>query len=86
MHFENTAQENAAAYFARAVSYECKMIMTKTTGDNVIKLFFFVNETARFKNVNNCLNTNIYSYFEKSCGKSYNQYLNDVHLFNTRVK
>jgi hypothetical protein len=34
--------------------------------------------TARFKNVNNCLNTNNYSYLETSGGQSYNLYLNDV--------
>jgi len=37
------------------------------------------------KNVNNCLNTNIYSYLETSDGKSYNLYLNFVHFFNTSV-
>ncbi len=31
------------------------------------------NGTARFKNVNNCLNTNIYSYLKTSGGQSYNQ-------------
>jgi hypothetical protein len=36
-----------------------------------------------FKNVNNCLNANIYSYLETSGGKSYNPYLNFVHFFNT---
>ncbi len=35
-----------------------------------------------FKNVNNCLNTNIYSYLETSGGQSYNPYLNVVHFFN----
>ncbi len=37
------------------------------------------------KNLNNCLNTNIYSYLETSGGQSYNVYLNFVHFFNTRV-
>jgi len=37
------------------------------------------------RNVNNCLNTNIYSYVETSCGQSSNLYINVVHLFNTSV-
>jgi len=32
-------------------------------------------------NVNNCLNTNIYSYLETSGGQSSNPYLNVVHIF-----
>jgi hypothetical protein len=32
--------------------------------------------TTPFKNVNNCLNTNIYLYLETSGGKSCNLYLN----------
>jgi hypothetical protein len=32
------------------------------------------------KNVNNCLNTNIYSYLEGSGGQSSNLYLNVVHF------
>jgi hypothetical protein len=31
------------------------------------------------------LNLNIYSYLETSGGKSYNLYLNLVHVFNTSV-
>jgi hypothetical protein len=41
--------------------------------------------TASFKNVNNCLNTNIYSYLETSGGQSSNLNLNVVHFFNTFV-
>jgi len=37
------------------------------------------------KNVNNCLNTNIYSYSETSGGQSCNLYLSIVHFFNTSV-
>jgi hypothetical protein len=33
-------------------------------------------EQRALKNVNNCLNTNIYSYLETSGGKSYNLFLN----------
>jgi hypothetical protein len=43
------------------------------------------NGTAPFKNVNNYLNTNIYSYLETSGGQSSNVYLNLVHSFNTTV-
>jgi hypothetical protein len=42
-------------------------------------------EQHALKNVNNCLNTNIYSYLETSGGQSSNLYLNVVHLFNTSV-
>jgi hypothetical protein len=37
------------------------------------------------KNVNNCLNSNIYSNLETSVGQSYNLYLNVVHFFNTII-
>jgi hypothetical protein len=43
------------------------------------------NGTARSKNVNKCLNTNIDTYLETSGGQSYNLYLNVVHFFNTSV-
>jgi hypothetical protein len=42
-------------------------------------------EQHALKNVNNCLNTNIYSYLETSGGQSSNPYLNVVHFFNTRA-
>jgi len=37
-----------------------------------------------FKNVNNYLNTNIYSYLETSGGQSTNLFINVAHFFNTR--
>jgi len=37
------------------------------------------------KSVNNCLNTNIYSYLETSGGQSSNLYLNVDRFFNTGV-
>ncbi len=43
------------------------------------------NRTARFKNLNTYLNTNIYSYLETTGGQSCNLYLNVVHYFNTSV-
>jgi len=44
-----------------------------------------VNGTAHLKNVNNYLNTNIYSYLETQGGQSSNLYSNVVHFFNTSV-
>jgi hypothetical protein len=41
-------------------------------------------EQQTLKNVNNYLNTNIYSYLETTGGQSSNQYLN-VNFFNTSV-
>jgi len=40
-------------------------------------------EQRTLKNVNNNLNTNIYSYLETSGGQSSNTYLNVVHFFIT---
>jgi hypothetical protein len=42
-------------------------------------------ERRVLKNVNNCLNTNIYSYLDTSDGQSFNLYLNVVHFFNAKV-
>jgi hypothetical protein len=42
-------------------------------------------ENHTLKSVNNCLDTNIYSSLETSCGQSINLYLNFVHFFNTSV-
>jgi hypothetical protein len=41
--------------------------------------------TAHFKNVNNCLNINIYSYSQTSGGQCSILYLNVVHFFSTQV-
>ncbi len=43
----------------------------------------FLLEQHALKNVNNFLNTNIYSYLETSGGQSSKQYLNVVHFFNS---
>jgi len=43
------------------------------------------NGTACFKNVNNNLNSNIYSYLETSGGQSSYLYLNVAHFFNISV-
>jgi len=42
-------------------------------------------EEHTLKNVNKCLNTNIYSYLETSGVQSSHPYLNVIHFFNTRV-
>jgi hypothetical protein len=42
-------------------------------------------EQHSLKNVNNNLNTNIYSYFETSGGQCSDLYLNVVHFFNASV-
>ncbi len=42
-------------------------------------------EECPFKNVNNYLNINTYSYLETSGGQSSNLYLNLVHFLNTSV-
>ncbi len=42
-------------------------------------------EQHALKNVNNYLNTNIYSYLETSSGQSSNLYLNVVQFFNNSV-
>jgi hypothetical protein len=42
-------------------------------------------EQHTLKNVNNCMNINIYSYLETSGGQSSYPYLNDVHFLNTKA-
>ncbi len=42
-------------------------------------------EQRTLQNVNNCLNTNIYSYLETSGVQSYHLSLNVIHFFNTSV-
>ena len=54
--------------------------MTNTLAYNKSELM----EQHTLRSVNNCLNTNIYSYLEPSGGQSSNLYLNVVH-FSTPV-
>jgi hypothetical protein len=42
-------------------------------------------EQHALKNVNNCLNTNIYFFLETYGGQNSNLYLNVVHFFKTSV-
>ncbi len=46
---------------------------------------FHTMEQYTLKIVNNCFNSNIYSYLETHGGQSSNLYLNVVHFFNTSV-
>jgi hypothetical protein len=50
-----------------------------------IDVFSIANGTVHFKNINNSLKTNTYSYLETSGGQSSNLYLNVVHFFSTSV-
>ncbi len=51
---------------------------------NLSILYYNVTmEQHALKNVNYCMNTNIYSYFETSGGQSSNPYFNVVHFLNT---
>jgi hypothetical protein len=42
-------------------------------------------EQRTLKNVNNYINTNIYSYLDTSGGQSSNLYLNVVHFFKASI-
>jgi hypothetical protein len=45
------------------------------------KVAYPINGTARFKNVSNCLDTNVFSYLETSGGQGSNLYLTADHFF-----
>jgi hypothetical protein len=60
----------------------CDVIVRVRPVACTIKIY---NGTERFKNVNNCSNTNIYSYLEISGGQGSNLYLNVVRFFNASV-
>ncbi len=49
------------------------------------KVVLDIMEQRTLSNVNNYLNTNMYSYLETSGGQSSNLYLIAVHFFNTGV-
>ena len=46
---------------------------------------YLATEHHSLKHVNDCLNTNIYSYLDTSGGQRSNLYLNVIQLFNTSV-
>ena len=51
----------------------------------VLECLSLTMEQRTFKNVNNCSNTNIYSYLETSGGQICNLYLNVVNSSNASV-
>ncbi len=60
----------------------------KTSYDHlmtILKVVLDIMEQRTLRNVNNCLDTNMYSYLETSVGQSSNLYLIAVHFFNTGV-
>jgi len=59
--------------------------LNQNPGASIIKIFPAAMEQNALKNVNICLNANIYSYLETPGGQCYNLYLNVVHFFNTSV-
>ncbi len=67
------------------IGFYCLANVTNNKQDTFIVTFSYVMEQHALKNVNNCLNANIYSYLETSGGQSFNPYLNVVHFFNTSV-
>jgi hypothetical protein len=70
---------NTECWFYRILT-ENKSFITLVPG-HAIQLM----DHRALTNVNNCLNTNIYSNLETSGGQSYNPYLNIVHFFNTSI-
>jgi len=73
------------SYKALSAIYTGDYVVHKrtVTGDSDLKVKTMGQRT--FKNVNNCLNANIYSYLETSGAQSSNLYLNNVHFFKTSV-
>jgi len=71
MHFEKV--KNGTVHF-----FTLTLIIEGTT-ENVLQW------NSTLKKVNNCMNTNIYSYLETSGGQSSNPYLNIVHFLITRA-
>ncbi len=71
-------------FFATYTAWAYKLGIYITPGWKLFlcKLSLYAMERCTLKNVNNCLNTNIYSYLDTSGGKSSNLYLNVVHFFN----
>jgi hypothetical protein len=67
-------------------SYQNKLIRLDSLKFSIlIILITSAMEQHALKNINNCMNTIIYSYLETSGGQSSSLYLNVVHFFNTSV-
>jgi hypothetical protein len=76
----NCTEPSPHAVFPDTILYGLLLLLASFTGNIALQ-----NGTERFKKVNNCLNTNIYSYLETPNGQSSNLYLFVVHFFNTSV-
>jgi hypothetical protein len=71
--------------FGSWVSYTVQQVpIQASSGSTAGRPIDKVNSSIK-KNVNYCLNTNIYSYLETSGGQSYDLYLSVVHFFSTSV-
>jgi hypothetical protein len=64
---------------------EKRVVYTEDILELTSTLQLFTMKQHASKNVNNCLNTNIYSYLQTSGGQSSNLYLNVVNFFNSSV-
>jgi len=72
--------------FSIKVKLLCRVVIrSRVLSCRVVKFLSSSMELRPLQNVNNCLNTNIYSYLETSGGQSSYLYLNVVHFFNTSV-
>ncbi len=78
---QNGTEWNKISVFSRQDEFYTVSVKSHLT--NGIDLFSM--EQHALKNVNNCLNTNIYSYLETSGGQSSNPYFNIVYFLNTRA-
>ncbi len=74
---------NKLALRAKAGLLYIEVTLKGTTKGDLINQISM--EQHALKNVNNNLNTNIYSYLETSGGQSSNTIFNVVHFFNTSV-
>ncbi len=71
------------SFFAKTSSINFSQLLPLSHIDIGVVYCSAMDQRA-LKNINNCLNTNIYSYLETSGGQSSNLYLNVVH-FSTPV-
>jgi hypothetical protein len=73
----------ASSHWMVIKSYVKALLCTDSMTLCVVK--FNIMEELALKNVNNCLNTNIYFYLETFGGQSSSLNLNVVHFFNPKV-
>jgi hypothetical protein len=59
-----------------------KKFILKNQGNSLTSSLLATMEQHALKNINNCLNTNIYSYLGTSGGQSSIPYLNVVHFLS----